>query len=336
MSINRPKVNYEDSSHTYTFEDGEKVLGVSTIAKIGGAEDAFSIASAWGFRIGYEGAHERLKPAMSKDELRDELKQAGLTPWSKRDKAADRGNWVHDTLEALAQDNIVPELPEFSEEVRGHVQSLLRWYLTFRPQFVATEVQVTSEAHRFAGRYDLRALVDAKALLQCIDPCRTDAQALQIRKLAAEGKQALGLIDLKTSKRIYPNTHFPQLEGYEGAGVEMGFPATDFRAVVNTHEDGSFDPSTDFAVSWSEYDDFLAYLGALRAIRRIADHDPEVIRERAQQDVLLSCLPSTSRQIADMQIPELEGLGAREIGRTLGKMRRKGQVSQVDGVWRPE
>lgn len=339
MAIERPQVHYDDASHTYTFADGEAVLGVSTVAKIGGAEDSFSIASAWGWRLGYEGAFELLNPANpivtpnGTEELRSELKRRGLTPWSNRDRAAERGNWVHDVLESLAQDGTVPDLEEFPAGVRGHVLSVIRWFLAFRPSFVATEVQVSSERYRFAGRYDLRALIDARRLLPCIDPYRTDAQAERIRQLAAEGKEALGLLDLKTSKRVYPTTHFPQLEGYEGAGVEMGFPATDFRAVVNTWETGEFDPAQDFAVSWSSYDDFLAYLEAVRAIRRIKDGDPTVVKQRKQEDTILSCLPSTSRGIVGRDLEILRGLDARDIGRVLGKLRKKGYVEQDGLMW---
>jgi hypothetical protein len=253
-AIDRPEVDFDAVAHAYKLE-GEGVLGVSTVAKMGGAEETWGIASSWGFRIGYEGALDVLRESAERmrgdlylvnlpkdpDELREALKREGLTPWSKRDKAAERGSWVHDVFEELAQNGTVPtDLSRFPEEVRGHVRSLLQWYLHFRPSFVATEVQVASREHRFAGRYDLRATIEARRLLPLIDPLRRDAQAERIRELAARGERALGLLDLKTSKGVYPTTHFPQLEGYEGAGVEMGFPATDFRAVVNTEADGTF------------------------------------------------------------------------------------------------
>lgn len=337
MAINRPKIAYNDGPHVYTAENGEVLLGISTVAKIGSAEDAFSIASAWGWRLGYEGAIEvlgYLPTPWDPEDVREELKRLRKAPWSKRDQAAERGNWTHDVLEALAQDNVVPNLADFPEQVRGHVQSVLRWYLHFRPTFMATEVQVSSERHRFAGRYDLRALIDAKRLLPCIDPLRTDAQAERIRQLAAENKPALGLLDLKTSKRIYPTTHFPQLEGYEGAGIEMGFKETDFRAVINTHESGQFTPETDLAVSWSSYEDFLDYLNAVRAIRRIKNQDPETLRANLVTNTLLEQLPATSRQIADLDLEELSGMDSRSIGRFCGKLRRKGLVEQIDGEWR--
>jgi hypothetical protein len=115
----------------------------------------------------------------------------------------------------------------------------------------------------------------------------------------------------------------------------MGFPATDFRGVINTNGDGSFDPATGFVVSWSTYDDFLAYLTALRAIRRINTLDPETIREEAQEKAVLAQLPATSRTIVERDVPELRGLDTRAVGRVAGRLRKRGLVEQAErGVWK--
>lgn len=248
LRIDRPEIGFDEAKHAYTL-DGEPVPGVSSIAKIG--SDVWGPASAWGFRIGYEGAYAVLEQAAgaqgpmwpeTPDGLRQLLKDRGLTPWSKRDRAGARGTAVHDALERLAQDEDVPDPARYPAEERGHVLSLVRWYLHFRPEFEAVEVMVGSREHRFAGRYDIR--------------CRAKAFGL-------------GMVDLKTSKDVYPETHFPQLEGYEGASVEMGFAPTDGRWVLCTNEDGSFDPDADFVRSWAMFDHFLAYLAAFRAIGEI-------------------------------------------------------------------
>lgn len=339
-TIDRPDVPFNADAHSYHLAEAEGLpggtLGVSTVAKIGGAEDTWGIASAWGFRIGYEGAFDLLPSGdyPDKDTLRAALKEAGLTPWATRDKAATRGSWVHDVLEELAQNGTPPDMDDMTDEVRGHVQSILKWYVHFRPTIIATEVQVASRTHGFAGRYDLRATIPARRLLPLLDPLRDDPQAQRVRALAKDDLPALGLLDLKTSKGIYPTTHFPQLEGYEGAGVEMGFPATDFRAVINTKPDGSFDPLASMAISWGTYDDFVAYLGALRAIRRIKDADPEAVRERAADGAILANLPGRSRDLAALGLPELGDMDSRSIGRRLGKLRKAGRVRQEDGgVW---
>ena len=98
-AIDRPEVVFEAIEHEYRL-NGEKLAGVSSVAKIGGADDAWGIASAWGFRVGYEGALEALPEMIGseaavmlpehQDQLREELKRRNLTPWAKRDAAADR------------------------------------------------------------------------------------------------------------------------------------------------------------------------------------------------------------------------------------------------------
>ena len=70
------------------------------------------------------------------------------------------------------------------------------------------------------------------------------------------------LVDLKTGKRCYPTSQFPQLAGYELASVEMGYPPTDAQFILNVKNDGSYE----FAQSVAEPEHFLAFLSAQRAI----------------------------------------------------------------------
>jgi hypothetical protein len=364
--IDRPDVDFDAVQHVYEI-GGQRVAGVSSVAKIGGAEDSFGIASGWGFRVGYEGAWTYLQEnglPGTKDELREALKAAKLTPWSIKDRAAERGSAVHDALEELAQHDTVPVPDKFAPDEQGHVRSVLKWYLHYRPRFVATEVQVASRTHLFAGRYDLRLLIDARRLLPLIDPpgsglegLREDPQALRIREMAAAADasglplghsdaMALCLVDLKTSKRIYPETHFPQLSGYELAGVEMGFPPTDCQIVLNTNEDGSFTPlpvknewdewSADMAVSWSQPEDFVGLLAAYRTIKRLKEADPVTKAEARREGVLIAQLPSRSSAIAALELPELAGMSSRSIGAALGKLAKKGKAVKGErGLWLP-
>jgi hypothetical protein len=326
--INRPETSFDGPAHVYTDGEGQRLYGVSSVAKIGEAEDSFSIGSAWGFRVGYEGAWE-LATADDDDlwnhcatagDLRAALQVRGLTPWANRDKAAARGNWAHDLLEALANTSRVTAdvFNGMDAEHQGHGRAILQWYLDYRPSFVATEVQVTSVQHGFAGRYDIR--------------CRITDQALRKHGIVVPDLHgpliALGLVDLKTSKRIYPTSHFVQLEGYEMASVEMGFPPTHFRAVLNTHADGTYD----FELGYARGEDFLAYLGALRSIRWIKDQDPEVKAKRALEGALVAALPAKSRDLAGRDgFPAT----AKEIGRIFGGLRKSGVVAQDEKtkVW---
>lgn len=337
MTIDRPGTHFDEASHTYTTVEGEGLLGVSTVSKIGGALETWSVASKWGYKIGWQGALAVLsgdgtRPLAhaytndgtdqeiawpEREDLYQALRTNGLTPWATRDKAADRGTWSHDILERLAQDNELPTaqwLAGFSDEYRGHARAVIQWYVDYRPTFVATEVQVASREHLFAGRYDIRCCINCHKLGWAYeDPHPADA---------------LCLVDLKTSKRIYPTTHFPQLAGYELASVEMGFPPTDAQFVLNTHPDGTYE----FKRSWSEGTDFIAFLSALRAIKRIEAEDPEQKAKVAREQAVLANLPGLSRDLA-RSVPELAGMNGKGVGILLSGLRKRGLVQQVGSVW---
>jgi hypothetical protein len=303
-TVVRPETDFNAAAHAYALR-GEKLPGISTISKMGETE-TWGIASAWAFKIGVNGAAEVL--GVDPGELRAKLQARGLTPWATRDKAAERGNWVHDVLEGLGQSGEIPDLSKFSEEVQGHARAVLRWYLDYRPSFVSTEVQVVSEKHRFAGRYDIRChLRYIKELGPPIPPPEPGW---------------LALVDLKTSKDVYPTQHFAQLEGYELASVEMGFPRTDVRYVLNTKPDGTYK----FVRSWANGDHFLAYLSAHNAVLDIQSKDPEVARTAEREVDILGQLPSRFKDLtSDLESGPLGGL--------LRSMQKRGLVGCEKGLW---
>lgn len=326
-AINRPATEFEPVEHKYTL-NGTTLLGMSTVAKIGGAEETWGIASAWGYRIGREGALEVMNDwgepgrEVSNEELYRELKSRGLTPWGQRDKAASRGTWVHDVFEALAQEKAMPDLSGIDDEHRGHAQALLKWFVDYRPIFTATEVQVTSERLGVAGRYDIEALLGAEQLV----PLFEDHESVQAERVRAEADMkgsALCLIDLKTSKGVYPTTHFPQLSGYELARVEMGFPPTDAQFILNTHPDGTYD----FVPSWSTPEDFEGYAAALRSIRRVEAGDPEERRRGRREDEVTAQLPARMKDVT------IQGGDARMVKGLMYSMKKQGKLACAKGLW---
>ena len=352
-SISRPATSF--TPHEYTL-NGEKLLGISTVSHVGGAEDDFGVGSAWGFRIGHQGVFSLLDECTllpfdvtyvddkdhtqsihvdSSESLREALKKRKLTPWDTRDEAAGRGTWVHDVLEELAQNGTVPDLERYVDPIRGHVLSILRWYVRYQPVFVATEVQVTSEQHLFAGRYDIRCKFKAAQLLSLFKGYECP-QADRIRALALLNAPALSLVDLKTSKRVIPTKHYVQLMGYDGASVEMGFDPTDAQFILLSHEDGS--PAT-LSPSWAQYGDFLAYLEALRAIRRVKEADPENRLKQMHEDALLTVLKENPDGVRSRDLvtrPEFEGMSSAEIGKMFGKLAvRKFAEKGRQGLWLP-
>lgn len=330
--IERPSTDFQGASHSYHL-DGAKLAGVSTVAKIGD-DEAWGIASAWGFRIGYEGAWDiaqefDLSRYKTKDELRTALQRAGKTPWATRDKAGARGTWVHDVLEGLGQSGEV-NLDGIGPETEGHAKALCNWFIDYRPSFESLEVQVTSRTHGFAGRYDVRARIEARRLVGLAHPFKDlfedhqSPQAERVRALATLGKDALTLDDLKTAKRCYPTSHFPQLSGYELASVEMGFSPTDAQLVLNTHPDGTYD----FVASWSQPSDFIAYLGAHKAILEIKANDPAERRRERQESEVIAHLPAVFGELGEWLHVERGPLI-----RMLKGLKKRGLIEQVKGQW---
>lgn len=287
MSIDRPVIVC-DEHHNYTL-DGEPVYGASTVA--GALKESGGLVG-WAYNLGRSGQD---------------------SPDAVRQRAADRGNAVHDALEALAQSDKVPNPRDFHPEVRPYVLGLLRWYDHHRPNFVATEVTVGSRTHRFAGRYDLRCVLTRNA-----------PDGL--------GRLPLVMVDLKTSKSVYPTEHFPQLAAYEGASVEMGFEPTAGQFVLLTTADGGFE----MVPSWARFDHFLRYLDAYRAKREIIELDPKRIAKREAdenrrivRECVESCLPATAGQVAEiMEIPTVE------VSRHLQALKKLGRAGCEARVWR--
>jgi hypothetical protein len=109
----------------------------------------------------------------------------------------------------------------------------------------------------------------------------------------------------------------------------MGFPPTDAQFVLQTRPDGTYQ----FKRSWSTAEDFLAYLGALKAIRRIEANDPVRILQAQREAAILALLPGRSADMA-RTIPELTGMDGRSVGILMGGLRKRGLVQQVaGGVW---
>jgi hypothetical protein len=73
------------------------------------------------------------------------------------------------------------------------------------------------------------------------------------------------LVDLKTSKWIYPSQHFTQLEAYEGARLEMGEPPTDVRAVLWVNAAGGME----LVESTATFEDFLALKASADVLGRL-------------------------------------------------------------------
>lgn len=189
---------------------------------------------------------------MSVPDITDALKREKLTVNHHRDEAAGGGTIVHKALEDYAEKGALPIASAVPENKRGSIQGLAKFIVEYRPEIVAAEVRTLSVKHGYAGTFDLLCRIRAR---------REDG------KLVADpnAEPLFVLADLKTSKWVYPASHFPQLEAYEGARVEMGEPPTDVRAVIWTNPDGDMQ----LVPSSASFEDFLALKASADVIKRL-------------------------------------------------------------------
>lgn len=238
-------VRYDDKSHKYWI-DGVEVPSVSTILDETLPKPALTW---WGFRVGMAAVVQFCKlgkiswPGLCSLDF-DEVKNntpsqpyylptdkrrrkprtlvehlailTRLHPNAIRDDAGDRGTSIHEALVQLGM-GIIPDVwgvdSPFPPEDRPAVAGLIRWYMDQEPEFVHQEQIVASKKHGYAGRFDLI-----------------------IRR--PNGK--LAMVDLKTSKSVYADSHFRQLKGYEIAWLENGGEPVDELVVLHVGHDGEY------------------------------------------------------------------------------------------------
>jgi len=214
----------------------------------------------WGMQIGVRGCMTLM--ALGYNGVFDEtdedvvklLTAEKLTVNHVRDVAATRGQSVHSALEAFARERTIPSLIAFPEEDRGYVRALAQWLLDAKPEFLATEVMVGSEQHGYAGRYDLRVRMDGLGD---------------------------GIVDLKTSKKVWHQSQMPQLAAYEEAAVECGGEPTDFQAVLRLDKDGSYE----LEESCATIEDFIAVKAAFDTQRDLNERVKSLRKDRRKEAV---------------------------------------------------
>lgn len=167
------------------------------------------------------------------------MAQQGLRMDEKRNSAAVMGTNVHSYFEDVANGWEPDEFDHSGvgdpDVFHGYVDAVHKFIDDNDPEFHGSEVRTASLEHIYAGTLDA---------------------FLTFRKGKYKGKSAR--IDVKTG-RAYPETHWPQLEAYEGAEVERGQPASDARFVLDLKPTGkyrlieSLDTFQDFKVLLDHY-----------------------------------------------------------------------------------
>jgi hypothetical protein len=144
------------------------------------------------------------------------LANQGLDPTEKRDAAARLGTQVHVAFHHLATGVEVDPF-DFPDEAQGFIGGCRRFIDAHGPEFLASERKTYSEKHGYAGTLDAH---------------------VKFTKGKFKGKTAR--IDLKTGKRIYKESHFPQLAAYEQADVERGHDPSDLRFILKVMPTGNY------------------------------------------------------------------------------------------------
>jgi hypothetical protein len=229
--------------------------------------------SWWGMKIGIAGVIE----LVLKDKLNDGwFQQNGpsehavdaiakmltaekLTVNHIRDKGGEKGQTAHDAFEAWVEHGVKPHPPAYPTVEQGYLVGLRKFMDAARIETVASEQMVGSWQFLFAGRYDW----DGRLWGEFPNRLPSAKGKAKITTSTWNGERTL--LDLKTSKGVYP-THHIQLEGYEGGRLECGYDPTERRAVVHVTADGNYQVVENTAVT---YDHFLAVRAVDNALRRI-------------------------------------------------------------------
>lgn len=178
-----------------------------------------------------------------RDKVKLALKRRGLAHWQVLKGAQEKGTAIHLVAQEWIEDGRVPILADYPEEQRGGITALGKFLREHKPKFLESEVLVGSARHGFAGRMDTIAILNLN------------------------GRRALA--DFKTSKKVYGDSHFPQLAAYDLGSQECGADPCDDHYIVRLGSDGEFElvksPRPDLAQG--------VFLNALTLVRAKRAHE---------------------------------------------------------------
>lgn len=228
----RPEIRFDPVPHTYEVFDGKEwrkdFPSVTTVTK-STVPMPFSAGQWSGMKMaceGYFAVEDRiaLDLAADADELYALLKTTDHRPDRRLKAAGDRGTLIHEAMENWGVSGVVPNPADFQPEDRALIKGVAKWLGENDPEFVEQEVRTASLVHQYVGTFDAK-----------------------VRFRAGDWKGQSALLDWKSSKAVYPDSMFPQLEAYREAEREAGFPDVDFAAIVHLPTSGrvKVHPSTD-------------------------------------------------------------------------------------------
>lgn len=150
----------------------------------------------------------------------------------KRDKAADTGVIGHKNIENFIDTGFMT--PTEDKEIQNIASNFLKWNKEYKPEWLASEVQVGSFIHKYCGILDAVAVINGEIVL----------------------------MDFKTSSSIKPDYNI-QLAGLALALQEQGF-TIDKRAILHLPKEGEYTFKYIETDLKEEQNDFLSGLDFLR------------------------------------------------------------------------
>jgi len=282
------RIEFFTDPRRYTV-DGVQVPSVTEIL-----DSLFKDLSWWGQEIGVKGVqqlwdkgllnrahpsgelaimhpYENVWTLATFDLLIEQLKLQKLTTSYVVEKAGDRGQAVHDALEAWCVTREIPSAENYPPDQQAYIRALRTFCEQCDDVFLADaiEIVVGSKAHSFAGRYDVRGRFLRDITLDGYAIRKDGSAPLQPqnrqRVQIAEGTSVM--LDLKTSKGVYPS-HLLQLSGYEGAGRECGYDPTDRRFVLHASMHGVYE----LVEAKASYEDFLSVRRTWDVLQACKEH----------------------------------------------------------------
>jgi len=222
---------FNEGSHLYTL-DGRPLTGVTTVLSV----LAKPALIQWSANMATDYVRDNLTDLKDLEEV---LAVAKTAHRLKKEKAADTGTLAHKWIE----DWINGKNPEPNPLVDHMTVNFVRWAEENKVEFLASEKQVYSRTHWYAGTLDFICKID--------------------------GKTYLG--DLKTSSGIY-DEYFFQTSAYQLALQEL---EPDFKIdghlIINCTKEGRFNKKFSFDYKKN----IPAFLGALAIYRRKGELEKE-------------------------------------------------------------
>jgi|TARA_Y100000296_G_C5176928_1_gene260642 hypothetical protein len=233
------KLIFNPKNHTYTI-DGKKLTGVTTILSVISKPALIS----WSANCAVDYIDAKLPVKRDKntlkvdaDDFKSILEQARKAHTVKRDKAGDIGTLVHKQIEKWINGEPIDKMTLQAQKM---FRNFTNWATENKVKFLASERQVYSEKHFFAGTYDFLCKMDGKIFLG----------------------------DIKTGSRIYPE-HLAQCAAYQICEEEMNETKINGHIIVNLKKDGTIQTKTNY--------DFNGYkkmfLSALVIYRQLKNND---------------------------------------------------------------